>query len=149
MMKLLSLRRYHGSVLLAVFLICSLATGCGGGPKGIVTGKISYRGKSLKSGTVTFTPENGPAVGGPIDSEGSYRVEKIPPGMAKISVVAGSGMNSDGIAKVTNPRDPKQMKEAFMSKSTTILPKKFSNPDESGLTFEVKNGIQEKNIELK
>jgi hypothetical protein len=147
MIKLLSLRRHHGGVLLASFLICSLAAGCGS-PKGSVTGKVSFRGKLLKAGYVTFTPENGAAVSGTIDGEGNYRVDKVPVGMARISIRADEGMKKDAFAKVSDPRNPKQMKEAFMSKNTQKLPKQYSTPDESGLTCEVQAGIQEHNIEL-
>jgi hypothetical protein len=149
MMKLLSLRRRHCRVLLALFLISSLAAGCGK-PKGSVSGKVSYKGKPMTAGSVTFTPVDGPAVSGPIDTEGNYRVEKVQVGMNKISVLPGGGMNSDGIAKVSDPRNPKQMMEAFKSKTPTLkLPKKYNNPEDSELSCDVKIGIQEHNIELK
>lgn len=148
MMKPLSLRRHYGGVLLAVFLICLLAAGCGK-PKGSVSGRVTYKDKPLTAGYVTFTPENSHAVSGTIDSQGNYRVENIPVGMAKITVRADPGTSMDAFAKVNNPKDPKSMMSALMPKNIVKLPDQYNNPEKSGLTCEVKKGSQEHNIELK
>jgi hypothetical protein len=147
MKKPLAFGRRYGGVLLALVPLCFLAAGCGR-PKGIVSGKITFQGKALTSGYVTFTPDKGPAVNGNIDGDGNYRVQNVPVGPAKITVSGETGASSETIRNV-NPRDPKAMMEGLKPKNSFNLPKKYQNPEESGLTCEVKQGTQEHNLDLK
>jgi len=149
MKKTLSPRRRYGGVLLVLLLFCSLAAGCAK-PKGSISGKVTYQGKPLTTGFVTFTPEKGPAVTSPIDGEGNYRVEKVPVGAAKISVTAVSGTNTESLRKVSNPKDPKEMMKALKPESTGLkIPLTYNDPDQSGLTYTVQQGPQEHDIQLK
>src|SRR6516165_7184488 len=116
-MKTLSPRTRCGSVLLVSLLICSLAAGCGK-PKGSVSGKVTYQGKPLTAGMVTFSPEKGAAVNSPIDGEGNYRVENVPVGTAKISVRSESAISSESMRNVVNPKSPWEMRKALKPSST-------------------------------
>jgi hypothetical protein len=64
-----------------------LIVGCAGG-KGDVTGKVSYDGKTLKGGTVTFAPADGegPSFSGSIDENGTYTVPNVAAGEYKVCV---------------------------------------------------------------
>jgi hypothetical protein len=136
----------YGVVLLGSLVICSLATGCGKS-KGTVSGKVTYQGKPLTSGLVTFVPEKGAAVYSPIDAEGKYRVENVPLGLAKISVGEGNAGNQEAPPK---PRNPGGMTEFMVPKNKGLnIPAKFKDPEASGITHQVEQGTRERDIDLK
>jgi len=150
-----------------VLVLCLLlTTGCSS--KGTVTGKVSYQGQTLKGGTVVFVPEGGGGVfRSTIAEDGAYTVAKVPPGLAKITVETKSlkpisipGGANKGAIKSTLP--PDIMKDAppgtdlekmfdfeGPAKKYVPIPDKYSDPDKSGLTYTVKSGKQEHNIDLK
>jgi hypothetical protein len=68
-----------------------LAAGCSD-PSASVSGEVTYEGKAVKDGYVTFAPTDGkgPTVGGPI-KDGRYSVENVPPGPKVVQVEASSG----------------------------------------------------------
>src|SRR5690348_15899780 len=72
----------------AVFL-----SGCGSSTA-TVTGEVTYDGKPIGDGYITFTPTDGKGkdAGGPI-SAGSYRVAGMPPGPNLVQVVAVKKVN--------------------------------------------------------
>jgi hypothetical protein len=148
MKKPLSPRRRYGGALLVLLLICSLAAGCGK-PKGSVSGKVTYQGKPLTAGFVLFTPEKGSVVDARIDNEGNYRAENIPVGTAKISVRADAGVNTEALRNMSNPRDPSEMAKAMIPQSRAPDLGNYKDPEKSGLTYDVKKGPQEHDIELK
>jgi hypothetical protein len=65
---------------LATAMLCSfaaiLASGCGDGapPIGLVTGKVTYKGKPVAAATVSFMPTNGRPSWGITDAEGNYKL---------------------------------------------------------------------------
>src|SRR5437588_6501794 len=74
---------------LAILLLALLiATGCSGKKaSGTVSGKVTYQGKALRGGSVTFIPADGVGVAtSRIAEDGSYKVEKVPAGNVKITV---------------------------------------------------------------
>jgi hypothetical protein len=148
MKKTLSPGRRHAGALLILLLIIPLAAGCGR-PKGTVSGKVTYQGKPLKTGFVTFTPDKGPAVNSAIDSEGNYKVENVPVGTARISVREEANASSETLSKVQNPRDPQEMMKAMRQTAVSTIPRKYNTPEESELTYTVQQGPQEHDIDLK
>lgn len=141
---------------LATALFCAALLpllGCGGGGgTGTVSGKVTYRDKPLPGGYITFVPEKGSSVArGDIEKDGSYRVEKVPVGPVKIAVqaleppkYAAGNMSPAEVAKMG--------KKAFQRAAPAPrmkLPENFTDPEESGLTYTVKKGMQEYNIPLK
>jgi hypothetical protein len=141
-------RRRYGGALLVLLLICTLAAGCGK-PRGIVSGKVTYQGKPLTAGSVLFTPEKGSVVDARIDGEGNYRAENVPVGTAKISVRADAGVNTEALRNMSNPRDPAEMAKAMMPQSRGPNLGNYGDPEKSGLTYDVKKGSQEYDIQLK
>ena len=146
-------RRCCGPVLLLL-----LAAGCSS--KGTVTGKITYQGKPLPAGWVTFMPEQG---GGAFTSDihdGEYKVTKVPPGPAKIAVdtPSESGPPSQFIMKMQLPAEvqpkgaPGQSPEEFGKLSNAPkpvpIPKKYRDPSTSGLSYTVTSGSQVHDIDL-
>jgi hypothetical protein len=99
-----------------------------------VEGQVKFKGKLLTKGTVVLYPDASKgntskheprAV---IEADGRYKVvthpqQGAPPGWYKVTV------------SVTEPSDPKNP----YSLPRSLIPEKFSKPDESGLTLEVRS----------
>lgn len=147
------------TVLVLVF--ASLSMGCGS--RGTVSGKVYYRGKLLTTGTVTFVPQAGGEVGARtarISADGSYRVDKVPVGPVKIAVISYSGpaatLPRSRVSDMRSAEPPKgappEMKDILPRKQTTAdasVPQQYADPDKSGVTYTVKSGAQEFDIEIK
>jgi hypothetical protein len=99
-----------------------------------VEGQVKYKGKLLTKGTVVLYPDaskgnttkHEPRAA--IEPDGRYKVithpqEGAPPGWHNVSV------------SVTEPSDPKNP----YSLPRYLIPEKFSKPDESGLSLEVRS----------
>jgi hypothetical protein len=143
-------RRRLGVGLLSVALAC-FSVGCG--PSiGTVSGKVTYKGKPLTSGTVSFLGANNTTVQSPIDSEGKYSV-KMAPGAAKITVSVPTPSAVPSGAKMMDPSKmgapDKAPPSAEAAKEKPIkLPSKYSDGNNTPLTYTVKPGVQEHDISL-
>jgi hypothetical protein len=131
-----------------------LVAGCSS--RGTVSGTVTYRGKPVPSGNVTFVPERGPAVTAVIDG-GKYTAENVPAGPAKVAVTSVSVEVSSGFAKhMQPPKDapiPPEARQALEAgaqiKKGIDLPANYADPDKSGLSLKVTGGPQAHNIDLK
>jgi hypothetical protein len=140
------------------FLLAAL--GCGSSTA-TVSGKISFRNNPLHGGTVTFygPGENGWTKTSTISDDGSYKLDHVPTGSARITVETKTAKVNPQ-AKQKMPKMPKdkppeglehspfgQMQKQSADKFVEI-PEKYKDPNQSGLTYEIKNGKQEHNINL-
>ena len=95
-----------------------------------VSGTVTFDGRPLKTGTVTFLPiGNGPVGYGTVQSNGSYRVRTgtesgLPPGEYRVTVVA-----TGPIPKPT-AENPEPLPES-------LIPNKYGSPTASGLRYTV------------
>ena len=128
----------------AAALLASAAVGCGG--KGNVSGKVTYQGRPLVWGTVQFEGSDGVVKHGNIQPDGTYTVEGVATGPAKAAVSSVNPQSSDfqpiqreGQA----PRPPRPEVKGWFS-----IPKKYETTFNSGLSYTVKRGSNEINIEL-
>ncbi len=138
-----------GSTLCVLLLALPLVTGCAGQAKGTVSGKVTYQGKALSSGYVTFTADKGPPLHADIQSDGSYRLENVPVGPVKIGVQPKA--SQEAMRAIGMPRGPKDVDKvkAAVADRETKLPSKYADPNQSGLTYTVTNGPQQHDIDLK
>ena len=125
------------SILGLAFLLTSL--GCERGPEPLVavSGQVSYGGKPLPTGTVAFTPDpqrggTGQAVHAEIQKDGSYRLrtgglDGVAAGWYRVTVLA-----------VEQPL-VELPKDSFLI-PRSLIPEKYRDPEQSGLTREVKSG---------
>src|SRR5262249_19922925 len=144
------------------FVLClvALTVGCTGGPKRStkhvdVSGQVTYNGKPVTGGEVSFVAEGGFSSKGIIDKNGNYTIS-APVGNVKISVnntmlskgAGGEGTkHSTGMKGAGKPRS--DASEARKLEGTYIrLPTKYLSVDTSPLTYVVKNETQTYNIEL-
>jgi hypothetical protein len=140
-----------------VLLALVALTGCGGSTS-TVKGKVSYNGKLLKGGNVTFisTTSGKPSVSAPIMEDGTYLATGVPTGKVKICVETLS-LNPAGKRTFPNYKPPGGQKAPGglasspedMSKRYVEIPSAYSDADKTTLTCEVKGGTTEHNIELK
>lgn len=111
-----------------------------------VEGMVTLDGKRLSSGRVTFWPEGGRSGSGWIEDDGTYTLGTFREfdgavlGHHKVAVTAASktptgppNFDRDGPAGGW-PRSP--------------IPVRYSNPESSGLAFEVRPGTNQFHIEL-
>ena len=129
---------------LAVLSFAAADMGCGsskGGAK--VSGTVKYQGQPLPSGNVTFFDAKKEIVGSAEITNGSYSMTGVPPGKVNISVTTPPAMPIDP----SNPA-PKDMKGEAPVPGVPIPPQ-YGNPEQSGLTYDVKPGPQDHPIELR
>jgi hypothetical protein len=134
------------ALLLRSRVVAALAlglAGCGGGSGTVpVRGTVTYKGKSVPSGTVTFIPDAGPHATGEIGPDGSYTLttykagDGAVPGSYKVVVVA---------MEDTSNRLP----EERASLPPPIVPTKYTSVATTDLTAQVKDGENTIDFELK
>src|SRR4051812_37980474 len=114
-------------VVAGAMLCALLVAGCGPAevPRATLSGKISYGGKPLPSGTVSLIVGSTVA-SGPI-KDGQYTIERAPVGAAKIGVVT---------PMIATNSQQMQMKQKVEGKSFSgevvqpvPIPNKYNNPD--------------------
>jgi hypothetical protein len=127
---------------------CALVVVSGCGRKGAmetapVSGKVTYRGKALPTGTIMFVPAEGPAATGEIGADGSYKLTTYQSGDGavigahKVTITALQGMGN-------------ALPEQRSATPPPLVPAKYLSDSTSGLTAEVKPKVEnEFNFELK
>jgi hypothetical protein len=123
-----------------IFLLAALALGgCTASDKAAsVSGKVTYNGKPVTSGVVVLVGKGGKASDpGQVQDDGTYSIAHAPTGTVKVSfdnpppyATRGGGAAADEEAK----------EAAAQAKKYVATPPKYKDPDQSGLTFELKVG---------
>ncbi len=140
--------------LLSIAAACALVAmgGCGSGrPKTVpVTGTVTLDAKPVEGASVMFMPEAGgkPAVG-VTDKDGRFTLKTFEPGDGalpgkhNVSITkqetTGFTADKDGLSGPPGPGGPKV---------TWIVPQKYSDAKNSGLTADVKPGMGPLNFDL-
>jgi hypothetical protein len=112
-------------VCVSVALFSLVAQGCGKSSGGVVvSGKVTYSGRPVQAGYVTFVPADGkgPSVGGPIQN-GEYKIAAVPPG-EKIVTITGGG-------EIQFPKTSDEM-EQLTAKGNSIAAPVQIPPDAKG-----------------
>jgi len=117
--------------------------GCSGGT-GTVTGTVTYKGKPVPQGIVTFYSPDNRVILSHLQPDGSYAAEEIAVGEVKVSVEAPQGAPPAPAvpAPPGGPIDPRTQVKV------TLLPRRYADPNTSGLTVKVTSGKQVFPIEL-
>jgi len=132
----------RGRAALALGLMWASLVGCGGAYDAAVSGVVKLDGNVVPRGTVTFAPDGGgPTAYGLIQSDGAYqlrtgREEGLPTGKYSVTVAA----NEAPVAAGRDGGPPPTGK--------AITPEWYRNPAASGLSYAIKNGDNEINIDL-
>lgn len=134
---------YFLVIAIAFTTLIPIACGPSGPELAQVSGKITYQGKPVPKGRVTFvsTAEGGRNATGELSSDGSYRLQTENPGdgallgQYNVTVFAHDEPILDYI-----PRKPVQPK--------ILAPTKYEKPDTSDLKATVQSGSNTFNFEL-
>jgi hypothetical protein len=129
-----------------------LVSGCSR-PVGSVTGKVTYQGKPLKGGTVSFASTEGrQSFSASIADDGSYTIPNLVGGSYKVCVETESLKPPPGVKAGMGPgqnRSPAAARTAENLKKYVQIPDKYSSADKTDITYEFKGGSETYNIELK
>jgi hypothetical protein len=132
----------HLRLLAACLALVALS--CGGG-KSAVNGKVSYKGKPLVCGTISFYYPDNTSVDGGIDPDGNFTIINAKPGKAKVTVVSNRPAGADpraagrGGAPAGPVADPAKWFE---------IPPKYNDPATTDKEVELKSGPNLINIDL-
>ncbi len=135
-MNLNQLRGYVG--LCAMLLVAATLVGCGSSkPVSGLKGKVTYKGEAVADAKVQVqSPANGGAGVGKTDATGAYTIAELPPGKYNVTVVP------------FEEPPPAPLPPNYAPKDNPKIPKKYRDPNTSGLTFEAKAGSNEFNIPM-
>lgn len=126
--------------LLALAMLAALS-GCGAGAHGLatVTGQVLLDGKPLTSGSVNTVPDQGRGARGEIDGQGRFTLDSGDLG-------AGAVVGTHRVAVVAVERQENPTPESLMR---LLVPKRYTNPETSGLVIEVEPGkVNQVTLEL-
>jgi len=135
----------------AVMTVFGCGSGGYSGPTGTVTGKVTLDGNPVPPGcTVSFVSPDGFTASAKVGADGSYKLlnvdkPEIPVATYKVAVAQPaadmSGADYDQYMSAEGGAAAKAAPEA--------IPAKFQTVDASGLSYDVKEGPNPINIELK
>ena len=146
-------------------LLVLLAAGCS--TKGTVTGTVTYKGTPIPDGSVQFMPENGGPTVSAVINDGKYTAEKVPAGPAKVAIASmyNAGEQENAMAQMIQgggkggkggpPPDamPEEARKFFSGggpapRKGMKIPDKYSDLQNSGLSYTVTGGSQTKDFNL-
>jgi hypothetical protein len=124
------MNRFLNRLPLALVLALTPAlVGCGGErlKTAIVKGKVTYNGKPVPNGTITFIPNGpGPSASGELQKDGSYNLTTYRKGdgavlgQYKVIIVAMQDM-SNRLPEERNPTPPSIVPDKYTSAATSDL----------------------------
>lgn len=159
------LRFYHRQLIVIVLIMPAvlLLTGCAE-KKGSVTGKVTYKNNGVAKAQVDVFPSGGgPSFSAITDSDGSYRIDGVPVGQCKVTVVpfvdnvTTHEQKSSERGKVDPNTDFKNLARDKKSKGgaeqpksgPATLPTQYASHTTTPLGLEVKGGANPFDITLK
>jgi hypothetical protein len=136
--------RYRMAMLLAA---AAIAVGCQRHgvnlPSAPVLGQVTYHGKPLGYGRITFVHSSGQAAGAGLASDGTYKLTAYQ-GDNKISIVC---LDCDAPGSNKKPMPGIEINGVPANKS--MIPERYANYGTSGLTFEVRPGNNKADFAMK
>jgi|SRR5262245_21062177 len=136
------------SVRAVALLLPILLAGCGKVDHfGEVSGTVSYKGKRIPAGTVTFHGADGRVETAQIQPDGTYRAPKVLVGPTRVTVETPNPSRlSPALAKAMKEGDEQAMAAARRDGATIVpsvpIPEKYKNPDQSELKLDIMEGSQ-------
>ena len=147
-------------VLAVVFATLALC-GCGSGniPRSRVHGVVKYQGKPLADSTIIFIASDNKTHLSQLKADGSYDMVGVAQGPVKVSIQQtaqpepdSSEQNSQagmGKGDIGEKKDRIRRSKPSVTNSAIPLPALYTDPEKSGLTFDLKEPDQEWSIDLK
>ena len=138
-------RRQSGAAALLMLVLA--ACGCGE-EKATVSGTVRYRGKPLKSGTVTFTGTGNRTFAAKIDEQGRYTVSGLAAGSATATVTSPRPVPAPRI-KLPQPVEGAEGPSPAAQRGWFAIPPQYGEPNRSGLRYTLTGGDNNVDIDLK
>jgi hypothetical protein len=139
--------------LLPLVIAAVVTAGCGS-PTASVAGKVTYDGKPVENGIITFSPTTGKGhpASAPI-RDGSYKIDKIAPGEYYVNVGDGPAQTDGGSGPATDEDYAKYDKDRSKSykrgKETVKQDEEQIPPEASvGKTANISSGSNTKDFDL-
>jgi hypothetical protein len=130
------------SVLGLVLALLGMQAGCGGVKLAPVSGRVTYKGKPVKSGRVMFLSTNGVSGTGEFDGDGRYQLKAA---VGENTVMVESRGLGKPLAKSSPEGGPGYVKTA---PGRLLIPERYFSPMNSGLKFTVQGGENTANFDL-
>ena len=134
--------RLRTATVFVIFGSMTLLSGCSKS-LGTVTGTVTLGGAPLPAGVVSFLAEDGTVVTAYVDTKGTYRVDDVPVGLARVTVYTASKLDPGAMGEVlkNHGREPGKFKAMPKSGPPPVaVPQKYSTPETSGLSVTVGKG---------
>ncbi|MBM3983864.1 MAG: carboxypeptidase regulatory-like domain-containing protein [Planctomycetes bacterium] len=135
-----------------VAVFAALAGGCGGPETATVSGRVTFRGKPVTSGSVIVYCSDKQIVRGNIGSDGTYTIPNVPRGALAVTVQsharvpAGMRLQQNLPPATGGPIPPTVSAD---DPACVALPPRYAVPEESGLSVQVERGLVTFDIDLK
>lgn len=120
-------------------------TGCSRSA-GSVTGRVTFQGTPLRTGTVLLYCEDKQIIHGLIGVDGTYQIPNVPPGRVRVTVRAPARQVEAWTHRVRIPpaiNGPSLPDSARSARDPVppVLPARYEVPEESGLAVTVAGGV--------
>src|SRR5262249_3290037 len=112
-------------------------SGCGP-PTSTVSGRVRYLNAPLTTGSVLLLASDGSSHPGSIQPDGSFRISKVPTGLARVSVTSQEPVLVGGLDLEKARQQP--IHETAVRSTGSRIPLRYGDLQESGLQVEVKTG---------
>jgi hypothetical protein len=136
----------HPALRLSFWIALAFALaipGCGPG-RGDLSGRVTYQGKPVSSGSVVIRGADKMLRSSPIAADAAYAVKDIGAGLVTITVYC-----PDPAAVATISRQPGKPAPLKDNSKWFPIPAHYKDFDKSGLTFQLKSGPNQWDIDLK
>src|SRR5262245_23328701 len=140
----LQMRSFAYRVPVALLLLCVVA-GCGP-TKTKIQGKVTYKGKPVVFGSISLIASDGTNYSAEIKPDGSFALDGVPTGMAKIGVsspdphlLAGPKTGGKDVGFERGDRRAAPPPDAVIQ-AWFALPDKYADPINSGVSKTVSKG---------
>src|SRR5262245_39366505 len=120
-------KRALAALLTAVAL--AIIVGCQGATTSEVSGTVSYDGKPVERGTITFWSEDGNSTGGGVIQDGRYVARSVPIGPTVVVIIG------DKVTEKKNLYGPGGPQGEL---TANYLPARYCEKEKSELKYEVK-----------
>jgi hypothetical protein len=120
-----------------------LVGGCGGGgdKPASVSGKVTYKGKTVTSGVVVLVGADGKTSDpGPVQTDGTYSIAHAPAGTVK---VAFDNPPPPPVDRHAGAKDPEAKEKAEEAARYVPTPQQYKDPEKTGVTLTLKRGKNE------
>jgi hypothetical protein len=159
----------RGAALVSLSFLAALLSGCGVS-RCDATGTVTYKGKPVVCGAITFFGSDGIPVTAAFRQDGSYEAHGVPVGMNVVTIYSldparpmdprfGVQIGDSDVdagakpaakkAPPAKPGDRKNWMNPEVDRSKWFpIPQKYERPDFSGLSRELKKGMNQVDFDL-